>query len=125
MPELNMDCVRDMMLYLETHQTFTSRGRVNLIKMKHVYPSLEKHTREDCYQSAHYIFHSRLVTSSVDCNRVSPKFYVFAGFTQEGYQFLKAVHDDTIWAKIKSRLSSGGSTAVSAIIEAGVSLLLG
>lgn len=126
MAVINHDCVRDLMLWLEDNQSMTSKGKTNYIKMKRVYPLLcEKYTMDDLHTAAAYIFEKKLVTSDSDITGKTPHWYVFAGFTTMGQDYLRAVRDNTIWAKIKSLLAPLREPTLGAIMQAAATIFTG
>ena len=125
MAELNLDCVRAIMLWLEKNQQIKSSGRVKCIKMKSVYPQLEEYRLEDLYSAATCIFESGLAKAMGGISGKTPRHYVCEGITPKGYDYLKAVHDDTVWKKIKGQVQTSSKKLIDEIIGFGVKVLIG
>ena len=106
MAELNNDCVRDLLLYLEENMRYRESGRVVNINMKHIRHQMENRSYEDLYEAAKYLCENGLVTCVGGTNGKTPKAYRFNGITPKGYAFIQAMRDDTVWNRAKATMPS-------------------
>lgn len=100
MAELNMDCVRDILLFLEENQRYKASGKIFVVKMKRVYPHFQNYSYEEQYEAAKYLGQKKLVTYVDGMEGKQPRQYVCNGITPEGHKFIAAIKDDTLWKKL-------------------------
>lgn len=125
---LNYECVRDLILWIEKNQTAKSSGIINPIKMKHVYSAFNSspYMKEELNTAAQYLVDEKLVIlpTGVKADGLAPKWFVFCGISGTGYDYIKAIKDDTVWNKIKKKLGSVAMASVPAVISAAAKFLL-
>lgn len=124
MAELNIDCVRDLLLYLEENMRYREKGRVVTIKMKHIRHQMEGCSYEDLFEAAKYLCDKKLVTVVGGTTGKAPTHYVFDSITPKGHEFIQAMRDDTVWNRAKaatpSLLAKGLDCAIQILLAVGV-----
>lgn len=125
---LNYECVRELLFWIAQSQTAKSSGTINPIKMKQVYSAFEssQFTREELNTAAKYLVDEKLVNLSdgIDAKDTAPKWFVFRGISNTGYDYIKAIKDDKVWNKIKKALGSAAMASVPTVISAAAKFLL-
>lgn len=125
---LNYECVRDLILWIENNQKVKGNGIPKTVKMKSVYSAFcsSKYTVDDINIAAQYLVNKKLLKlpDGVSAVGLAPKRFVFAGITNLGYDYIKAVKDDTVWKKLKSALGSASLASVPTVIETAAGFLL-
>lgn len=111
MAELNMDCVRSLLLFLEENQRYREHGRVVGLKMKNIRHQMEEYSYEHLYEAAQYLLDKNLVIVEGNGIGKTPAHYTFKGITPQGHELLKAMRDDTVWQRAKPHLSNFTKTA--------------
>lgn len=125
--ELNQDCIRDLLLCVWELTAPNERGKVKLAHLKRMLKSerISKYTKEDIFISAQYIMDKGFAfmpgrTKATLPN--NPRLYVFGGLTSQGMEYAKAVKDDTVWNKLKTKAVNLFEENISTIIGLAVSL---
>lgn len=125
---LNLECVRDLILWIEKNQTVKASGIPSIIKMKSIYSAFysSKYTVEDLNTAAQYLVDEKLLKlpKGVKADDRAPKGFVFCGITSTGYKYIEAIKDETVWNKIKSALGSASLASVPTVIETAAKFLL-
>lgn len=106
MAQLNMDCVRDLLQYLEANMRCRENGRIVRIKMKHIRHQMPNTSYEELYEAARYLVSQKLVTCEGGDKGKEPSQYVFNSITPKGHELMQAMRDDTLWNKCKKQLPS-------------------
>jgi hypothetical protein len=104
MAELKIDCVRDMLLFLESSQRYKAKGQIIRVRMRSVYSHLDSYSYEDRYEAAKFLGEKGLVQYEGGIKDKAPSQYWCIGITAKGHDFIQAVKSDTIWKKVKSNL---------------------
>lgn len=117
MAELNMDCVRNLLLFIEQNQRYKENGRVVNIKMKHIRHQMEDWSYEDLYEAAKYICEEKLVTCVGGPQGKAPSQYIFDGITPLGHKTIAAMKDDTAWKKAKPNLLFFAHKGIDSLIQ--------
>ena len=107
MAELNMDCVRDLLLFLEENQRYYSDGRIVSIKMKNVLHEMMKTcSYEHLFEAAKYLGLQKLVIYEKNWETKSPRWFVCKGITPKGHALIAAMKDENIWNRAKKHFPS-------------------
>lgn len=115
---LNQDCIRDLLLYLEENLSLERNITVNNIKIK-------DYSQEDLIYTAQKLFEagylnckiSNFITSSIPFIDVS-------SLTYNGHQFLDTIRDNKVWTKTKGILSSFKSVSIEILSETASKVLV-
>lgn len=117
--KINFDCVRSLMLEIESSQTLSASGKPEVVHLKRLYAplALSGYSRDDCSVAAGYLVDKGLIrlVANQQFPETAPRFFSIAGITGQGYDYLAAVRKDSVWTKIKSSLGIDLSS-VSAVI---------
>lgn len=111
---INENCVKDLMLVIEDRLKYKRSGKVIPVKIKDVMykEPLKQYPHEDVYTAITFLIQSNLVT--VYLPKSNPRLYKVNSITPDGYKFLKAIIDTTLWSKIKPLISTEN---ISVILE--------
>ena len=122
---LNNECVRSLLLWIEKNQTVSSSGKPDVIQLRKIYDALPDYSPADLNVAATYLVQKKLLSlrDGQTTENASPRAYVISGITATGYDYIAAVKDDSLWAKIKSRLGSAALASVPTVIEIAGKLL--
>lgn len=102
--QINYDCIRDILLYLETNLTLSTSIRLSQIiqNVSHseddVKYSIMKLLEADYLvsQNALYDKHKNLISVSI------------SQITWDGHEYLNSIKDDSFWNKAKNKLHQAG-----------------
>lgn len=92
--KLNPDCIRDILLTIETSTTFTKGFSYN---SETIYPLLEKYTPEEVLYHIEQIEMSELI---FDVMWFCGNSCYVEGFTPSGHEFLSVIKDENNFKKI-------------------------
>lgn len=122
---LNMECVRDLILWIEKNQKVKSSGIPKPIKMKSIYTEIINHSNTDLNIAAKYLVDEKLLLlpKDVKADGLAPKWFVFCGISSTGYKYIDAIRDETVWNKIKSALGAVSLASVPSVIDAAAKIL--
>lgn len=115
--QLNHDCVRDVLLYVEENANYNVRISTNSIKLKNytieeIVYAIEKLSEADFLN----------VTSISTMGRQVPG-YIVKSITYKGHEFLDNVKDNGVWSDTKKQLSKFSSTSLSIISSVATQVL--
>lgn len=115
--QLNHDCVRDVLLYVEENANYNVRISTNSIKLKdysieEIVYTIEKLSEADFLN----------VTSVSTMGRQTPG-YVVKSITYKGHEFLDNIKDNSVWSDTKKQLSKFSSTSLSIISSVAAQVL--
>ena len=104
--KLNHDCIRDILLYLESSLTYSSSGKLvtnlhgrNLVDV----PQLSHYSAEDIYYSCSQLYQNKFITIMNTRWANSPSHYRFVDITPAGHKFLNSVREPAIWHLLKEK----------------------
>lgn len=117
--KLNIDCIRDVLLYIEENLKFNES-----IPISELYKNLS-YTKEDlnytCYQLRQGGFIKALITNYDNSGNIPSH---ILEMTLEGHNFLENIRKNDNWKKVKQIASSTGSFALSIISKIAEDLIL-
>ena len=110
---MDQNCVRDLLLYLSEQLAPTPTGKLpKPLKLKHHIdtPALSAYAPEIIYDSAQYVvkkgFADIAALDPKNIPRIAPRQYVFLSLSAKGVDYLRVIKDNTLWSKLKGRLSN-------------------
>ena len=123
--QLNNDCVRSLLLWLEQNQTVSSSGSPDPVMLRKIYGSFPNYSAAEIHVAATYLVQKKLVSlrAGQTPQNSSPRGYVISGITATGYDFIAAVRNETVWQKILSHLGDIALASVPTVIELASKLL--
>lgn len=116
--ELNLDCIRDTLLFLEQHLTIDYNGcKFNSINLKTLTEDIMiKHTQYTAEDISYTVYNLHQI-GFIDGNIKSVAGYQLMfcdieNITWEGHQFLNIIRPETIWIKTKSIILKTGIKSI-------------
>lgn len=115
--QLNHDCVRDVLLYVEENANYNVRISTNSIKLKdysieEIVYTIEKLSEADFLN----------MTSVSTMGKQIPG-YIVKSITYKGHEFLDNIKDNSVWSDTKKQLSKFSSTSLSIISSVAAQVL--
>jgi hypothetical protein len=112
---LNPDCIRDILLVVEKHATYSNDVEQDIVFRK----------LEDTYNHEEILYHIRQCEASGLFLKVQ---HFFGGFSiidlsPAGHQFINDIRQDTNWNKIKEIAKNVGSTSLDVLKEISVQVI--
>lgn len=105
--QLNHECVRDLLLYVEDHANYRSKLSADSIK-------LEKYSLEEIVYTVEKLSEAEYL--NVTCiNRAGGQLpgFIIQSITFDGHEFLDNIRDDNVWIELKKQLSKFSSSSLS------------
>lgn len=105
---LNLDCVNDVMCYLNENLASTAKpnGKLHGFKAKDILPELPNaYDETEFHIVVDWLLKSGLVTKANPENETAPRVTILKGITPAGYDFLAAAKDPSMWEKLKGKLT--------------------
>ena len=116
--ELNIDCMRDTLLFLEEHLTIDPNGcKFNSINLKSLTEDmLIKHTQYTAKDISYTVYNLHQI-GFIDGNIKSVAGYQLMfcdieNITFSGHQFLNIIRSDTVWNRTKSAVVKAGIKSI-------------
>ena len=108
--KLNTDCVRDLLLYLESNLSYqTTHICINNIQLK-------DYCTEDLLYTSEKLIEAEYIDSRIVGDN-TPPLIIVNDISFKGHQFLNNVRDDKVYSKTKSCLSFLKSTSIEVLSE--------
>lgn len=123
--KFDYDCMRDVLLFLENEITFDEGLNFPDISLSDIMENKlisEKYHITDVAYVVHHLCSCGFL-DYIDSSSDNVSDYLINDITYSGHELLAAIHDDTIWNKIKSKLLSIKITSIPAIISCANSIL--
>lgn len=127
--KLNPDCIRDILLYIESHQ------RVYFDSANHCYSYsfiTERYLDRDLPYDICEIIHSLLLMKDCGYIEIDIKESLYEirqvsvrRITYSGYDFLESIRPQSVWEDTKQTLSAVGSFSLELILDVAKNLLSG
>lgn len=111
--KLNLDCIRDELLYIEENLIFGDTIKLVQIKdaLKSKYSEIDiAYTTKKLYE-AEFINYIDLTSSTESFN------CYISDITMKGHQFLANIHNDKIWEKVKKKIKPFESVSLNIISQ--------
>lgn len=106
--KLNLDCIRDVLLYLEDNLTI-EKHVFKPIELKTLQNDLKQYTPEDIFYSVYNLHQIHFIEGKFnDVSNMKMMFCEIENVTYAGHQFLASVRPESIWSKTKSVVSKVG-----------------
>ena len=122
--QLNHDCIRALLIFLEENLQVESNGLSEGIKLRHIVPNdtLSEFSPGDIYYSVTKLAEAKYITLA-DKN-ISPKKMIIKEISWEGHEFLDAARNQSNWNKAKTIIKEkGGSITIDVLKQLLIQLL--
>ena len=105
--KLDFDCVRDVLLIIESKTDITEHFAYLGVKLNTVIDELPRYSPQDVFYTALKLEEAGLITIYRESGmRQAPNDFVIRDITYEGHHYLNSVRDNGVWNKIKSSAKS-------------------
>lgn len=108
--QINTDCVRDILLYLEANLKISKGHVFESISLKKLQEAFtDKYSAEDVFYSVYNLRQIRFIEGSIsDASNRKMFFCDIENITYTGHQFLNSIRPQPIWDKTKGIVSKIG-----------------
>ncbi|MFV0551024.1 MAG: DUF2513 domain-containing protein [Anaerorhabdus sp.] len=115
--ELNIDCLRNTLLYIEKYQEVDFSGVPDRMCAKNFDETdalLSKYNLDTVYYHVKQLADSNLI--AIESNKgKSPKQYIILDITPKGHEFIENIKSDTVYNKVKEKCTKIGILTVNSI----------
>lgn len=118
--KLNVDCVRDLLLVIESDTSIGHPLHFNVLKEK-----LLNYSGEDILYTALKLEEAGFITCNTKNVRTYPDLLCIQELTFYGHQFLENVRSESNWGKVKAVSKTVGSASLNVISEIASSIITG
>ena len=116
--KLDFDCIRDVLLTVESKAEITDRFTYKGVKLNEVIAELPQYSSQDVFYTAQKLEEAKLITIYRESGlRLAPNDFSIVDITYEGHQYLNSVRDNSVWSKVKSSAKSLTIPVVTKIAE--------
>lgn len=126
---LNLDCLRDIMLYVEDNQVYTPQntcGDADAVLVAIVLPSLRS-TDERLFKygeyDVQYCCKQAIDSGLLDGYPYLTSKYWIDDITPKGHEFIAALRNDSVWDKVKDKSKELGKMSLPVLIKTGADIL--
>ena len=113
--KLNQDCIRDLMLYLESELTFSNSITIDCYSEDSF---IDNYSIEELSYTALKLIEANYINAKVEhfLDTVFP-YIIIKSITYSGHKFLDTIRDDNVWIKTKGLLSGFKSVSIEVLSE--------
>lgn len=116
--KLDFDCIRDVLLTIESKTEITERFEYACVKLNEVISELPQYSPQDIFYTAQKLEEAKLITIYRESGmRRAPNDFAISDITYEGHQYLNSVRDNSVWSKVKASAKSLTIPVVTKIAE--------
>jgi hypothetical protein len=123
--ELNPECVRSVLLYIEKNQTMSESGNLRELKDYEIAEALKSDFgRDDVFYSLSQSHKTGLIErrtrfsmSGPDSNAWRDNIFCVTDITPKGHEFIDAIRSDNIWNKTKEKMKNAGVFTLELLIK--------
>ncbi|MGE9896638.1 DUF2513 domain-containing protein [Anaerovoracaceae bacterium SGI.195] len=108
--KLNPDCMRDIMLLVED---LPLNGKLTPTEL---YDSLPKYTQDELTYTCIKLEEANLMDAYITKADNAKILVRIFDLTVSGHEFVKNIHNDDVWSKVKSKASKVGSFSIKTLI---------
>lgn len=101
----NLDCIRDILLLAEEHTGFDDDLSQKTLSLEKIFELLPNYSKGDIANSFKLLYNGNYITAMVAPGDDNP-FYIaiIHNLTENGYQFLDSIREQSKWDKIKKTM---------------------
>ena len=115
--QLNQDCIRDLLLYLETNLSYENSISIDELHLNN-YSANDLIYTADKLNEANYI---KCIKSP--CLYEDVPSLIVTDITYSGHQFLDTIRDQSVWEDTKTKVSKFASISIPILQEIATSLI--
>lgn len=118
--KLNVDCVRDILLVIE------SAGFNETLTLSELVKKLPKHSRDEIHYTCVKLYEGKFINAELKPypGKAIPMITEIKSLTYEGHKFIDTVRDNTIWKKTKNTISDIASVSFSILQSVASQLIM-
>ena len=123
--QLNPDCVRDILLYLEEKLTILDGNKFSKVELKDIYEAFENtYSKEDIFYSVYNLHQIRFIEGRIE-NVTNQKMFFceIENISWNGHQFLNTVRPKSIWDATKTKAKQIGGMSLQTLSTIAVSIM--
>lgn len=115
--KLNPDCVRDILLWTEEHQTMTSHSVSELEVDEYLVSDVSRtHDKDSIIYTLRQLSKNGMLDVAIH-EYGDDADIVVKDITPTGHEFLANIHSDTVWSGVKETAAKVGSKSLSALTQ--------
>lgn len=116
--KLNYDCIRDLMIFLEDNLTYTKSFWIADIK-------IEGYSNDELIYTAEKLYEAGYISGNLT-KTLSSRYplILIQEITWQGHELLGNIRDNTVWKKLKSKISSVTTSVSIPILNSVASAIL-
>ncbi len=125
--KLNYDCLRDVLITLETHLEIEENLRFHLMKLDQIiaFDELSGYSKQDIYYCVYNLIEIDYITGNIRfADGGVPHFCAVNNITYHGHEFLQSIKSDTVWNEIKAKIKPVATLSIPIISEVAKKLIL-
>lgn len=123
--KLNYDCLRKILLIIESDLDWNDDLEFCYINLAHITQTLKDFSKAEIAYASKMAIEAGLIDAHIkDCDAciIDIRYY---GLTYEGHQFLDTVRENKVWKKTKDIINSAGGASMSIIKSIAADCLIG
>ena len=115
--ELNQECIRDLLIYMEQYQPVRSSGIIQPFKVRRFYTdeNAPKYEAAEITVAVQYLNDKKLIVSPNPNSSVSH--IQIDRITAKGYDYLGLIRDQSMWHALKKRFGKVFASSGPVIVE--------
>lgn len=117
--KLNHDCVRDVLLFIETNfdDVYTSENSLNI--------KIKNYSSQEINYACLKLLEAGFINGNPQPDSKCPSFMFVFSLTWRGHQFLDNIRVDESWKKTKSIISKIGSASLNIVSQVASNIAIG
>jgi len=116
--KLNVDCIRDVLLYLEENLSIKDGNKFSKITLKQLKNALTQYDDDDIFYAVYNLYQAKYIDGKITNTRdVKMVFCNITEITWAGHAFLDSIKPPTIWDATKKGAAKLGLVSIKALAE--------
>lgn len=115
--KINLDCVRDVLIYLEENQAYDKDMILEEIEIETLYGDLDQHRNEDILYSCRMLNEAGLIKFYTFGSDDSLYYAHIESITYKGHEFLESIKPVPVFEKVKTIAKQIGTKSLKGITQ--------